>query len=444
MSKGCVISWHRSGTKIRGLADYALDKSGAEIIMSNCGHDTISIKRGLENAIKKNNRVKHKACHLSISLPPTTVPRTSDQWREITDRTRQELGLHDGFAYAVIRHADTDNDHIHLIFSKISDVGKTWRDGNIRFKCGPLEQLITSEFNLPPTPADQYTTTGHINKNELEWKNRIGELPPSLYIRNVIDGATREKIDIQDFIAALAGEGITVRPNLKQGELNGLGYSYNGISYTGKAIGWNWKELKGKVCYDQHRDCEIITELKQQIDSGKTESDRPDGNGAASTGAAVSGDVYADGETDHRFDIPNTTGAIGSRPYKEAGKQEIVNRARENMQLEQLIRSETGGVERDAIRAEGSKNSQFSSPRNHFPNIYRRIYVHAHLISRFLVRRLRTLASKAKPIPSVLLPSCSSNQNSLEKPVASNFAVLKEKITLNKFKVDSEEKVPIY
>ena len=444
MSKGCVISWHSAGSGMRGLANYGMDKDGAQIIISNCGYDSVSIKRGLTHAIKKNQKVKNKACHLSISLPPTTAPRTSDQWQEITDKTRKELGLDDGFAYVAVRHTDTSNDHVHLIFSKISDGGKTWRDSNIRYKLPPLELKITAEFDLPPTHPDQYVTKGHVRKSEVEWKVRAGEQPPSLYIRSTIAQASINRIGIQDFIASLADAGISVRPNLKQGELSGLGYSYGGISYTGKELGCNWKNLKERVAYDKHRDGEIIADLKRQIDSGKTGSDRPDGNGATGSETAVSGIGYPDGESDRGVDIESTTGAVGDRTYKDVSRKEIIKRATENMQFEQLSRGETRGIERDEIRAESFENRQLNSRRNPFPYVYRRIFIRAHLISRFFVRRLLTLANKAKPMPSVLLPSCSSNQNALEKPVASNFAFLKEKITLNKFKVDSEEKVPIY
>lgn len=423
MSKGCVISWHSAGSGMRGLANYGLDKDGAEIIISNCGHDITSIKRGLTYAVKKNPRVKNKACHISISLPPSTTPRTADEWRNITERTRKGLGLHDGFAYLAVRHVDTDNDHIHLIFSKISDVGKTWRDSNIRFKLGSLEQLITSEFNLPPTPADKYTTTGHINKNEIEWRNRIGELPPSIYIRNVISETSREIIDIQDYISVLADAGISVRPNLKMGELNGLGYSYDGISYTGKDIGFNWKDLKEKVIYDKCRDGETIANIKRKIDERNSARDGEFESGSSASGATNSksdGTGNSAGTAIPCEDRPDDEIATGYRNSEQShhnrnsAKQgiatELARRAIESKKAERRNRRGKSSVERDQVRIENFANGRLDSYRDNPHNVYRRVVLQIRLISRQLVRRLKALA-------------LAKQQNKVAAPYTTGFAI---------------------
>ena len=400
MSKGCVVSWHGAGRGMRGLSDYGLDKEGAEIIISNCGHDLISIKQGLTRAVKNSLRVKNKACHLTISLPPITAPRTADQWRDIIEMTRQQLGLHDGFSYVAVRHTDTNNDHIHLIFSKISDEGKTWRDSNIRYKLPPLEKMLTEKFDLPPTPANQYATKGHINKNEIEWKIREGEQPPSVYIRNAITKALNHT-DVLLFIKSLADAGITVRPNIKEGELNGFGYSYGGISYTGKSLGANWSDLKKVISYDKNIHLDAITQLKREIDDRKAGRDTfvkgasPFPGSAnqktGGAGSAVSRQDRFASTTD--FDTsPADTGRTGG------DKQDKNFGIRENKQLEQKSFRASKQIKPDRIQPKSLDNSKLSRRGFNRTILYRRAVIQIQLISRRLVRRLKAAVEARKLI----------------------------------------------
>ena len=417
MSKGCSIQEFKSGTSIKGLADYILKKPLVEIINANCGFTASDITSRLVSACRKNPKLKKSAGHISISLPPTTQPRTSDEWRLIVDALRRLIKLPDSFAYVAVRHSDTKNDHLHIAFSKVDDSGKSWRGGgNLGYKLPKIEEEITNKFGLPPTPADQYATKGHINKNEIEWQVSIQTQAPSLVIRSAIARASSVPIDIQDYISLLADEGITVRPNLKLGELNGLSYAYDGISYTGKAVGANWKDLKGAVNYDKHRDSETLAQLKSEIDNRKKAvGDKPvdSSHHGAGTTPVVPGTTISEGDRGYETSEPVRNSepdckvdksGIGSPADNRLGNTVSQRTRFDNLEFTTRSRHEIKAIEQQRRRAkpleeqlrclEEAIQRPLERRKGKPLKIYRRVWVTAYLFHKRLVDRIRALYGK--------------------------------------------------
>ena len=110
------------GGGFRGALDYALGKGGGnacEIIGGTMTGQTardLSTEFGLSRAARPG--VAKPVWHTSLSLPPGDH-LDSDKWAEVADDFMQGMGLA-AHQYVVIRHHDTDLDHIHIVASRIA------------------------------------------------------------------------------------------------------------------------------------------------------------------------------------------------------------------------------------------------------------------------------------------------------------------------------------
>lgn len=284
-AKGMKAKYLGKGKSAGGAVDYSM-KDDAELIESNCGFDRTSITDGLSP--KQRSEIKDQIVHMSFSTPANAGKATAEQWRDRVEFIRKSIGLDDSFAFAAFRHNDTDNDHIHLLFNRVNDQGNLWKDNQIAWRLAALEQRLEQKFDLKLTAREDFQKRGNMNKKTYEMACRTGVEPDFLFVQKAIIKAKEDKPDVITFIGRLADQGIAVRPNLKQGELNGFGYGKDGHNFTGKALGVNWSELKKEVTYVTAQHYETLASLKQHIDAGATRPTQQVGPAAPTPAATPS------------------------------------------------------------------------------------------------------------------------------------------------------------
>lgn len=297
------------GGGFRGVLDYGLGKDGGnacEIIggtMSGLTPQDLAAEFRLSREARPG--VARPVWHTSLSLPPGDS-LTSDRWAEVAADFMDGMGLGD-HQYVVIRHHDTEIDHVHIISSRIGLDGTVWHGKWEARQAIQLTQELEERHGLTRTkglndgPAPAKTPS----RKEIEMSVRTGDAPPRLVLQQIVDAATAEAGSVFDFMDRIEAAGAIARPNVATtGKMNGFSFEYGGIPFKGSDLGkaYTWKGLQGRgITYDQDRDGAALRERASAALAGAGEIDggSPDAADRA-PGPASRGPDPANGGTEDR------------------------------------------------------------------------------------------------------------------------------------------------
>lgn len=278
------------GAGFRGALDYAFGKgaNACEIVGGNMSGQTPRVLAA-EFALSRQARpeVRRPVWHTSLSLPPGESI-DGDRWAAVAADFMEGMGLAD-HQYAVVRHHDTDKDHIHIIASRIGLDGSLYHGAWDARRAIELTQQLEERHGLTRTKgleggrAEQSRPT----KNEIEKMDRTGDAPVRLRLQEIIDAALDgEPMTAMAFIDQMEAAGVTAVPNVAStGKMNGFSFQLDGVAFKasqlGKAYGWKGLQERG-IEYVQERDG---AELGARADAIRGRSAEIDGAGAAGAGA---------------------------------------------------------------------------------------------------------------------------------------------------------------
>lgn len=304
------------GSGFRGVLDYTLKKSGGELLGgSTTGSMTGATPRQLAAEFGAVRRlrpdIEKPVWHCSLALPVGEVIEP-DRWLAIVSDFMAEMGFSDRTPYAVVRHHDTDHDHVHIVASRIDVAGQVWLGQWEARTAIEATQLLETRYALTPTPglvagraAKKALTRGEIEKSlqtELE--------PPRQRLQRLVEAAAQGAPTVVQFAEALRLAGVNVRPNVAStGKLNGFSFELDGIPFKGSDLGksYTWAGLQKRgVTYEQTRDSASLERLQAPagIDLGCT---APGADSATATPGA--GGI-----------APDVGGRGGSSPRAAAGR----------------------------------------------------------------------------------------------------------------------------
>jgi hypothetical protein len=136
--------------------------------------------------VKTRPDCKTPVVHISLSQPPGE-PLADADWQAAADQLFDGLGLSD-HDYIFARHTDTQNDHIHIIISKISPAGKIWNERNSALKAMKICTKIEQNLGLTRTKtlADFRSKTGRrkniVNDGSTNEFRRTGKVKSSVRV----------------------------------------------------------------------------------------------------------------------------------------------------------------------------------------------------------------------------------------------------------------------
>ncbi|WP_084637945.1 relaxase/mobilization nuclease domain-containing protein [Paracoccus sp. J55] len=256
------------GGGFRGVLDYALGKeagNACEIVGGNMSGLTPQ-ELAAEFRLSREARpgVARPVWHTSLALPPGDS-LTSDKWSEVAADFMDGMGLGD-HQYVVIRHHDTDLDHVHIIASRIGLDGTMWHGKWEARQAIQLTQELEERHGLTRTKGlnDGPAPAKAPSRKEIEMSVRTGDAPPRLVLQQIVDAATAEAGSVFDFMDRIEAAGAVARPNVAStGKMNGFSFEFEGIPFKGSDLGkaYTWKGLQGRgITYDQERDGEALRE----------------------------------------------------------------------------------------------------------------------------------------------------------------------------------------
>ena len=226
-------------------------------------------------------------------------------------------------AFVMIRHADTDLDHVHLVASRIGVDGSLWHGAHDVRAAIAATQKIERDHDLTLTPglqddADtapkQRATNSGVRgatKAEIEQADRTGDAPARMRLQEILDAALdQETKTIFAFLDELEAAGVTAVPNVaRTGKMSGFSFEIDGVPFKGSQLGkaFGWKALQERgIEYEPERDgAELvaradgikrrIAEINGGVAAGAGAEARPAGDGSKHDQPSVRWQLGGDG-----------------------------------------------------------------------------------------------------------------------------------------------------
>lgn len=161
------------GKAFKGVVNYILDKEKNTEILDVDGlrmKSKASIIRSFVTQASLNTRVSKSVCHISLDFSTQDKDKLSNAVMvKIARNYMQKMGIVNT-QYIIARRFDKDHPHIHLVYNRIDNNGKTITDSNDRFRSEKICKELTQSYGL-------YFATGKENVKE----HRLGEPDKTKY-----------------------------------------------------------------------------------------------------------------------------------------------------------------------------------------------------------------------------------------------------------------------
>ncbi len=216
----------KRGKDFNGLCRYILRKSAdPDLIGGNLAGATASeLTQEFQQVAALRPEIERPVWHSSLSLPKGEKLSNS-QWNQIVNDYLQGLGFDPKTTpFAVVRHQNTESDHIHIAASRINLSGVLYLGKNEHLIATQLTQKLELKQNLTVTPgSDHKADKKALKTQEKAMEERTGKVPPRRQLQLAIDKIIKENSNLttEEFIKKLAEKGIIARQNLsKSGKMS--------------------------------------------------------------------------------------------------------------------------------------------------------------------------------------------------------------------------------
>ena len=204
---------------------YAMNKEGSVVLNVHGMYGETPEQLALEmKAISDQRNIKNAVMHISLSL---NEERASDeQWKAAADAHLMKMGFDlNKTQYALVRHNDSEHDHVHVVVNRVQIDGSVVSDSNTYKRSHEATRAAEIAAGLNVFEKGQ----------EPSHKGKMHDLRAS------IDNALVQHKDYSSFKVALADQGINLIENRSKttGFLNGLSYELaeSGQVWKGSALG---------------------------------------------------------------------------------------------------------------------------------------------------------------------------------------------------------------
>jgi hypothetical protein len=178
-----MIAKIKKGKGFRGVLNYLLRDEDCQIIGGNLGGRTarelsseFALFRQLHSAVKK------PVAHISISAHPNDRHLDDNEFSLIAKGLSEALGYKDS-GYIVIRHSDTEHQHIHIVLSRIDFDGTIVSDSHDFRRAESYLRGLERAMHLTSPQMQGKESNEFKNKNKertMNEKTHADELPSQL------------------------------------------------------------------------------------------------------------------------------------------------------------------------------------------------------------------------------------------------------------------------
>ena len=177
---------------------------------------------------KPGRRLKNPVYHISLDFAHEDTPKLTDELMvEIAREYMRRMGITDT-QYIVCRHTDKEHQHLHIVANRVDNNGNTISDRNDAIRNVAVCKALTREYGLHFSKGKE-----KVKRDRLCGKDKV-----KYQIHDAVKAALPSCSSWSDLCDRLAGQGIGVRfkYDRSKGEIVGVSFSKDGISFSGSRI----------------------------------------------------------------------------------------------------------------------------------------------------------------------------------------------------------------
>lgn len=245
----------KRGKDFGGLCRYILRRSAQpELIGGNlCGTTASDLAQEFKQVANLRPEIEKPVWHGSLALPKGDR-LTDSQWNQVVTDYLEGLGFDTQTTpYAVVRHRNTELDHIHISACRVNLSGGLYLGRNEHLVATRICQKLEQKHGLTITPGpDHKAPAKALKTTEKAMQQRTGKVPPRRQLQQLIDKVISENANLNtdDFIKKLAKVGVVARPNLSlNGKMSGFSFEVAGVAFKASQLGkqYGWQTLEKRL-----------------------------------------------------------------------------------------------------------------------------------------------------------------------------------------------------
>lgn len=226
------------GRGFRGVLEYALQKEKGKLIWTNMASREprgLAKEFGVIRQLKP--RFKNAVFHAALSVPKNEKISNS-KWVNIGHQYLKSMGFVSS-QMVLVRHSDTDHDHIHIIANRIGLDGKVVSDSKDFEKQEKALRAIEKQFGLVPLEAPRKTAVKAPTQGERAQAERTGELSHRMLIQGFCASAMELASSLEEYVKLLKQWGVktTLFTKDNKATLKGLTYEFEGFKIASGKLG---------------------------------------------------------------------------------------------------------------------------------------------------------------------------------------------------------------
>ena len=188
-----------------------------------------------------NPDLKKPVGHIALSYSPVDAPKLTDgKMVQLAQEYMREMKITDT-QYIIVRHQDREHPHVHIVFNRIDNNGKTISDRNDMYRNEQVCKKLKAKHGL-------YFAKG----KEHVKQHRLREPDKSKYeIYNAVKDEIGKSRNWQQLQTRLAEKGIGIHFKYRgqTGEVQGISFSKGGYTFKGSEIDRSFSFSKLDKCF---------------------------------------------------------------------------------------------------------------------------------------------------------------------------------------------------
>jgi Relaxase/Mobilisation nuclease domain len=173
--------------------------------------------------------------------------------------------------YLIVRHRDKDHPHIHIVYNRVNNNGKTISDNFQKQRNVQVAKELTLKHGLYISPGKE-----HVNRQQLKGEDKI-----KYELFDAIRGASKKVKNINELKQILVKQGIVTHLKYKSGttEVQGISFSKGEYKFKGSEIDRSLSYAKLNQAIEQQQvkpEKSLADQLREVMENAKQERESQD------------------------------------------------------------------------------------------------------------------------------------------------------------------------